>query len=88
MKDLHILCGIFGNIYIAKKLKEDGVMSSDRVEATSEAVNAVANHLQCKPEFRDRGYAGYVFKCGEQNVRLIFFDSDKYELKKKGEKHE
>lgn len=82
MKNLHILCGILGNIYIAKKLK-DGVMSSDRVEATSEAVNAVANHLQCKPEFRERGYAGYVFKCGEQNVKLVFFDSDKYKLTEK-----
>lgn len=83
MKDLHILCGMLGNIYIAKKLKEDGVMSSDRVEATSEAVNAVANHLQSKSEFREHGWAGYSFKCGEQNVSLIFFDSDKYELTKK-----
>lgn len=82
MKNLHILCGILGNIYIAKKLK-DGVMSSDRVEATSEAVNAVANHLQCKPEFNERGYAGYSFKAGDANVRLVFFDSDKYELTKK-----
>lgn len=79
MKDLHVLCGILGNIYIAKKLK-NGIMSNDRIEATVEAVNAVANHLQCKAEFRERGLAGYSFKGGEANARLVFFDADKYEL--------
>lgn len=82
MKNLHILCGILGNIYIAKKLKE-GVMSNDRIEATSEVVNAVANHLQSKSEFRERGYAGYLFKASDANVRLVFFDADKYELVEK-----
>ncbi len=81
MKNLHILCGIFGNIYIVKKLK-DGVMANDRIEATSEAVNAVANHLQSQSEFRERGYAGYSFKA-DANVRLVFFDADKYELVEK-----
>lgn len=83
MKDLHILCGILGNIYIAKKLKKDGVMANDRIEATSEAVNAVANHLQSQSEFRERGWAGYLFKAGDANVRLVFFDADKYKLVKK-----
>ncbi len=82
MKDLHILCGMLGNIYIAKKLKTDGVMSSDRIEATSEAVNAVANHLYAQKEFTERGYAGYTFKA-DGNVRLVFFDADKYELVEK-----
>ncbi len=72
MKNLHILCGILGNIYIAKKLK-NGVMSNDRIEATSEAVQAVANHLQSKSEFRERGLAGYLFKASDANVRLVFF---------------
>lgn len=82
MKNLHILCGILGNIYITKKLK-DGVMANDRIEATSEAVNAVANHLQSQSEFRERGLAGYLFKAGDANVRLVFFDADNYELVEK-----
>ena len=82
MKNLHILCGILGNIYIAKKLK-DGVMANDRIEATSEAVNAVANHLQSQSEFRERGWAGYLFKDGGADVRLVFFNADKYELVEK-----
>ncbi|MST81148.1 hypothetical protein [Bilifractor porci] len=44
MKNLHILCGIFGNIYIARKLKNN-IMADDKINATDEAVNAVANHL-------------------------------------------
>lgn len=82
MKNLHILCGILGNIYIAKKLK-NGVMSNDRIEATSEAVQAVANHLHAQKEFNERGYAGYSFKASDANVRLVFFDADKYELVEK-----
>lgn len=82
MKDLHILCGILGNIYIAKKLK-NGIMANDRIEATGEAVNAVANHLQSQTEFRERGFAGYSFKYNEADVKLVFFDADKYELVKK-----
>lgn len=82
MKNLHILCGILGNIYIAKKLK-NGVMSNDRIEATSEAVNAVANHLHAQKEFNESGWAGYSFKASDANVRLVFFDADKYELVEK-----
>lgn len=82
MKDLHVLCGILGNIYIAKKLK-DNTMGSGKIEATVEAVNAVANHLQCKAEFAERGWAGYSFKGGEENARLVFFNADKYELVEK-----
>ena len=44
MKNLHILCGIFGNIYIARKLKNN-IMADDKINATDEAVNAVANQL-------------------------------------------
>lgn len=79
MKNLHILCGMFGHIYIAKKLKE-GIMADGKIEATSEAVQAVANHLYAQKEFNERGYAGYSFKAGDANVRLVFFDADKYEL--------
>lgn len=82
MKDLHILCGMFGHIYIAKKLKE-GIMADGKIEATSEAVQAVANHLHAQKEFNDSGWAGYSFKCGEVSVRLVFFDADKYELVEK-----
>ncbi len=82
MKDLHILCGMFGHIYIAKKLKE-GIMADGKIEATSEAVQAVANHLYAQKEFRERGYAGYSFKASDANVRLVFFDADKYELVEK-----
>lgn len=82
MKDLHILCGMFGKIYIAKKLKE-GIMADGKIEATSEAVNAVANHLQSTSEFSESGWAGYLFKYGNADVRLVFFDADKYELVEK-----
>lgn len=82
MKNLHILCSMFGNIYIARKLK-NGTMADDKIEATVEAVNAVANHLQFQTEFRKRGYAGYSFKYSEADVRLVFFDADKYELVEK-----
>lgn len=82
MKDLHVLCGILGNIYIAKKLK-NGIMANDRIEATVEAVNAVANHLQSTSEFRKRGWAGYLFKYGDADAKLVLFDADKYELVKK-----
>lgn len=82
MKDLHVLCGILGNIYIAKKLK-NGIMANDRIEATSEAVNAVANHLQSQTEFSKRGWAGYSFKYGDADVKLVFFDADKYKLVEK-----
>lgn len=79
MKNLHILCGIFGNIYIARILKNN-VMADDKINATDEAVNAVANHLQSKKEFNDRGWAGYSFKVGDTKAKLVFFDADKYEL--------
>ena len=82
MKNLHILCGIFGNIYIAKKLK-DGTMSDDKIEVTSEAVDAVANHLQSTTGFNNNGWSGYSCKCGDTNTRLVFFDADKYELVEK-----
>ena len=82
MKDLHILCGMFGNIYIARKLK-NGAMADDKIEATVEAVSAVANHLQSRKEFSERGRAGYSFKYGNADVKLVFFDSDKYELVRK-----
>lgn len=84
MKNLHILCGILGNIYIAEKLKS-GVMSEDRIEATIEAVNAVANHMQSQTEFRERGWAGYLLKHDNENAKLVFFDADKYELVKKAD---
>lgn len=58
-------------------------MSNDRIDVTSEAVNAVANHLQLQSEFRERGWAGYLFKDGDADVRLAFFDADKYELVEK-----
>lgn len=82
MKDLHVFCSMLGNIYIAKRLKSK-TMADDKIEATDEAVNAVASHLQCKAEFVERGWAGYSFKGGETNVRLVFFDANKYELVEK-----
>ena len=82
MKNLHILCSMFGNIYIARKLKNE-TMADDKIEATVEAVNAVANHLQSQSEFVERGWAGYSLKCGEVNAGLVVFDADKYKLVKK-----
>lgn len=77
-----LVCGCFGTIYYGKILKNGLMSSTDRVNVTDDAVAAVADHLMMQKEYADDKLAGYKFSTKDGgHVKLVLFDSDKYEIK-------
>ncbi len=77
-----LVCGCFGTIYYGKILKNGLMSSTDRVDVTYDAVGAVAAHLMSQKEYMDYKLAGYNLNHKDgSHMKLVIFDSDKYEVK-------
>lgn len=77
-----LVCGCFGTIYYATILKNGLMSSSDRVDVTDDAINAVVEHLLAQSEYADKGCAGYKWVNEDDNskIRLVAYDTTKYKL--------
>lgn len=82
-----VVCGTFGTIYYATILK-DGLMGTDRKEITDECIDAVIEHIAAVTKYDEEGCGGYVIKSKKdgKHVRLILFEDDKFELRRKARK--
>lgn len=83
-----IVCGCFGTIYYARVLKNN-LMSTDRVEVTDDAIQAVFDHLMMQDTMREEKWAGYDFDLSDKReMRLCVYDRNKYKLVKINESEE
>lgn len=84
-----VVCGTFGNIYYATILK-DGLMGSDRKEITNDCIDAVIEHIATVTNYDKEGCGGYDIKSKKdgKHVKLILFNDDEFELKRKSEEKE
>ena len=82
-----VVCGTFGNIYYTTILK-DGLMSNDRKEITNDCIDAVIEHIATVTNYDKEGCGGYDIKSKKDGnkVKLMLFDDDKYELRRKVKK--
>lgn len=80
-----LVCGSFGTIYYATILKNGKTSSANREIVTDDALNAVAEHILCMPEYaKNGGFSGYTFaKKDGGKITLCVIDNDKYKIKKK-----
>lgn len=74
-----VVCGCFGTIYYATILKS-GRMSSDKVDVTDDAINAVVEHIMQMSQYTaNKGFAGYDFnKTAGGEIEFCVFDKDKF----------
>lgn len=81
-----VVCGTFGNIYYATILK-DGLMGTDRKEITNDCIDAVIEHIATVTRYDEDGCGGYDIKSKKdgKKVKLVLFNDDEFELKRKSE---
>lgn len=84
-----VVCGTFGTIYYATILK-DGLMGNDRKEITNDCIDAVIEHIATVTNYDKEGCGGYDIKSKKDGnkVKLMLFNDDEFELKKKVKKKE
>ena len=77
-REKHVVCGVFGTIYLAP-INKDHKMGDPRYEITSEAVKAVAQHMETLKRYDEEGWSAYEFK-GQEGLMLVAFDNRKWRL--------
>lgn len=84
-----VVCGTFGTIYYATILK-DGLMGNDRKEITNDCIDAVIEHIAAVTDYDEEGCGGYDIKSKKdgKHVKLVLFNDDEFELKRKSEEEE
>ena len=82
-----LVCGCFGTIYYAKLLKGGRMSDVGRVDVTTDALQAVTEHIMQMKEYKEHGgYAGYQYaRADGGHIRLVAYDSDKFQITRKAE---
>lgn len=76
-----LVCGIFGTIYYAQILKNGLMSSTNRVDVTDDAIQAVLMHLTSQTEYHKESHFGYEFKLASgEKVRMIAYNPERYVL--------
>lgn len=70
-----------GTIYYATILKSGLMSTKDRVDVTTDAINAVANYIGLMDDYENIGIAG--FEWPDKHVELVLVDKNKYEIKER-----
>lgn len=76
-----IVCSNLGTIYYATILKSGLMSTKDRVDVTTDAINAVANYIGLMDDYENIGIAG--FEWHDKHVELVLVDKNKYEIKER-----
>jgi len=79
-----VVCGCFGTIYYAQILKNGMMSSSNRIDITDEAIEAVLAHIMSMDGYIKNGFSGYDYKTITDGlVCLAAFDKSKYKIVRK-----